>query len=521
MTTGPTPREQYEALLARDVASIPPLHSLALVSTLVNLSTDLDEQGGLHRAIAIAIANDLESRLPSEARRTELLYVVGNAWSALEHLRPPTEASVWDWEQHELRQAILAYRRAVRSPGFSALAPIEQSRLLTNLANLLDRIGRSVDAIETWDRALTITPGFGMARGNRALGLVGYANHLYDDGHRALLLKTAFHELNEALKETLEGNAPAGFTDHRDRIARRLTPEYLARKDDLDRHSLGDAQPEQEYRKTILGLRLFLNPLNDIGRNTIAATDVLGTPPIVVRVGTAPYYQGFLSQLKQEFIAARYLYYKGSRPSATPHYADRDTYLTDTLDYPAYGLRTEQLRASYRLAYSLFDKIAYFLNHYLSLGINEKSVYFRTLWYAQMTPKRVLRPDFLQYENLPLRGLYWLAQDLAPPDDADMETLNPDAQHLATIRNHLEHKFLKLHTEGPFPTPRLDDPLTFSLTRHAFEQKCRRVLRLSRAAIIHLILAVHREERLREEKRPKDMKVAKITLDKFPDHQKR
>gem|GEM_PF-1367823 len=52
---------------------------------------------------------------------------------------------------------------------------------MTNLGNLLDHLGRFVEAIESYERALQATPSFGMALGNRALSLRTYGVHLYDN----------------------------------------------------------------------------------------------------------------------------------------------------------------------------------------------------------------------------------------------------------------------------------------------------------------------------------------------------
>lgn len=524
MTTPDDPRrKRYKALFNRDPTALTGKQGLDLIGALVDLSTDLGEPDGLHRAITIA--HQVEPGLTEPTAKSTLHYFVGNAWSELQRHRSAPDANLWDWDQPEAEQAILAYRNAINSEGFPHLRPKRQARILTNLANLLDHLGRLIEAIELWDRALQNTPGFGMAQGNRALGLRTYGVYLYDNAHKGLFLKTAHHELTNALTQELEEHARTGFTAARDEIAERLTPEYLSRTTNLDEYPLGDTNEEQDYRKAMLAARLFLNPLNDLGPHAIAARDVLRTPPIVVRISEGPYYQGFMNQLKQEFVAARYLYYEGIT-TRHPHYADRHVTLTDTLDYPSYGLGTEQVRAAYRLAYSLFDKIAFFLNHYLNLGIPEKNVSFRGIWYTKNNQKKGLRQEFRRYENLPLRGLYWLAKDLAPLDAGVTGTLEPDAQHLKDIRDHLEHKYLKLHTEGflgPAPTRAtgmLRDTLALSLHRHTFEKKCHRILNLSRAAFIYLALAIHREETLRAKKRPPDQKLGRITFHKIPDRGK-
>ncbi|MEO6325527.1 MAG: LA2681 family HEPN domain-containing protein [Thermoanaerobaculia bacterium] len=519
MSDHQTPPAEYTALLAWDPTTANPGDALQRLGMLIDAATERGDPEGLRRAITIAPG--IRERLSKPANQARLFYFVGNAWSELQRRRPAATERIWEWEQPECEQAILAYRTAINTHGFNALKPVEQSRLLTNLANLLDHLGRTIEAIRYWDRALQITPGFGMARANRALGLTSYARHLYDNGHKGVFYKTAHAEFTTALTENLESHAITGITAARDHITELLTPEYLANPLHLDDYPLGSTTEEQEYRRRLLNARLFLNPLNDLGPHPIAARDILSTPPIVVKAGSGPTYQGFMNQLKQEFVGARYLYDQGTH-DRTPHYADRGVLLTDTMDYPSYGLRTEYLRTSFRLAYSLLDKTAYFLNDYLGLNIPETQVSFRGLWYTKNKANLGLRPEFTSRENLPLRALYWLAKDLAPTEEV-AGTLEPDAQALASIRNHLEHKYCKLHIEGflsPEPSRAsgmLADTMALSMNRLTFEKKCRHLLRLARASIIYLALAIHREEQERATTRPPTDRIASIRLDRLPD----
>ena len=64
--------------------------------------------------------------------------------------------------------------------------------------------------------------------------------------------------------------------------------------------------------------------------------------------------------------------------------------LSNTLDYPAYGLAVEQVRTSFRIAYSLLDKVAFFLNAYLALNIPLGQVSFGRVWRDKSGPKGVL-----------------------------------------------------------------------------------------------------------------------------------
>ncbi len=194
-----------------------------------------------------------------------------------------------------------------------------------------------------------------------------------------------------------------------------------------------------------------------------------------------------------------------------PHFSDRDVLLYNTLDYPSYSLAVEKVKASFRMVYSLFDKIAYFLNEYLDLSIPKKRVSFKTLWYEAHNKKKGVRPDFQKRQNWPLRGLFWLSKDLFEDNLGFKESIEPDAQELHDIRNHLEHKYLKLH-EGLWHGPPSDndkasfalaDTLAFSMDRREFEAKTLRLIKMARAALIYLSLAIHCEEQRRtKERRP-------------------
>jgi hypothetical protein len=149
-------------------------------------------------------------------------------------------------------------------------------------------------------------------------------------------------------------------------------------------------------------------PLNDLGPHTIASHDVLMLPPVVThfqRGPSMPALQGMYNQLKQEFVSARYLFYEGIT-SGVVHFSDKGVRLYNTLDYPAYSLAAEKTKVAFRMAYSILDKIAFFLKHYLHLSIPEQDASFRKVWYCDGRRKKGLEPIFAGTVNWPLRGLF-------------------------------------------------------------------------------------------------------------------
>jgi hypothetical protein len=287
---------------------------------------------------------------------------------------------------------------------------------------------------------------------------------------------------------------------------------------------MGRFKAERQYRRWVLHSGLFLNPLNDLGSYSIAAQDIMSLPSITTTTGQFPPLIGFFNQMKQEYVSGRWLLYAGLHAKSI-HFSDRKVALINTLDYPSYSLAVEKVKAAYRIAYSIFDKIAFFLNDYAALGIKSRDVYFKTLWYDPHKQPRTVRKEFASSRNWPLRGLHWLSKDLFEPElQAVME---PEAQELYVIRNKLEHSYLKVHEmllprSGNDPiSDMFTDRLAYSIARDDLQAKTIHLYRLARAALIYLSLGMHREEELRRRAHKAQGLIAPMTLYSWRDQDKR
>jgi tetratricopeptide (TPR) repeat protein len=494
------PAKLLESLMARTtLADRVTERALTDLGYLIDLSLDLEREDGLRHAINLGDELTAQQLAPTE--EVLLNYFLGNAWDGIRALdRGKEDNGGWEWHQNELERQIVHFRRALQGAGYAGIETVRQCQILTNLGNAMSVAGRFIEAVEYFDRALERDSSFAMAQGNRGLVLARYAQALYDPGHAMALYRKSLDDLNAALRSELHPTARDGFAARAEWIAEviRMNPRWKAA--DLDRFSLGDTDAETQYRRWCLENRLFVNPLNDVGPHTIAAHDVLTTPSIEAKLDEGPTHPGFFNQMKQEFVSARYGYYEAVTASA-PHFSDRHVLLYNTLDYPAYSLAVERMKSAFRTAYSILDKLAYFLNDYLELGVPEVRVTFRTVWYQAQERKRGIREELSRRPNWPLRGLFWLSKDIYELSPGFRDTLEPDAQELATIRNHLEHKYLKLH-DVVVPRDHMPDSLTdrlaFSVGRGNFAAKTLRLLKTARAALIYLSLALHAEERAKE-----------------------
>lgn len=497
-------------------------HSLSLLGTLVDLSFDVKNADGLRHAIWLA--RDLKECDKTLFQECYLYYIIGNSWSDIISLTKPEINSGWELQNEEIENSIVNLRYALKAIEKAKEGSSQSGHLhcqvLTNLGNSLSHIGRFAEAIELWNRALQINPTFGMALGNRGYGLLHYARVLYDKGHAKLFLKFAYNDFKYSLQHTLEEHARRPFEDSIKYIESVLTEDFLNEEFDLESYGLGRSKEEKKYRKWVLENNLFLNSLNDLGVYPIAGRDILSLPNLVKKISEYPYEIGIFNQLKQEYVSARYLFFHGLQLSeqGKVHYSDRGVSLINTLDYPAYALAVEKIKIAFRISYSLFDKIAFLLNHYMNLEIKERDISFRTLWYKDQNKQKGFREEFSSKPNWPLRGLFWVSKDLFEKNENFSDCIEPDAKDLNELRNHLEHKYLKVYLDG-FRLPDFDftrDKLAYFISRSELASKTLRLLKLVRVSISYLCFAIHIEE-IEKEKTQDKSRIGHMFIDSWED----
>ncbi|MFC1516423.1 LA2681 family HEPN domain-containing protein [Thermodesulfobacteriota bacterium] len=489
-----------------DIARLSTDALIEKIGTLANPANDRKAREKFQEAIALSEA--AKKRELSHLQLASLNYAVANAWGELHQLSISGEADVWNWEQEAVEKQLIHLRQAVNA--LENTGPEQQTEMAcpiyTNLAATLYHIGRFVEAVEYWDKALTLMPSFSMARGNRGYALIHYAHALYDEAQALILLQHAYEDLKKALANGVEDHARPVFEDHFNDLKSVFPEGGQIETIDLNTFSSGKSEEEKTYRAWCISNRLFLNPLNDIGTYAAAQTDILSTPSIVMKKGDVPFYHGYFNQMKQEFVSARWMFYDGTHDSGN-HYSDNNVLMFDTLDHPVYGLAMEKVKLSFRMAYALFDKIAFFLNRYLDLAIEDRKVNFRTSWYQSGQKIKGLKTELANSQNWPLRGLFWLSKDLYEDEPGFKEALEPDARQIHAIRNQLEHQFLKLHDKqwnGSSAEAETDvSPEAFGLSMVVsdFIGKTLKILKMVRAALIYLSLTVHSEEIRRSEER--------------------
>lgn len=143
-----------------------------------------------------------------------------------------------------------------------------------------------------------------------------------------------------------------------------------------------------------------------------------------------------VNEIKQQFAVARLLLFDAFRDTGKMEQADKLTSYFELNDHSVYGLRSGKIKVSYVSIFNLFDKVGFFLNDYLQLGVADKEVSFRGIW---KDPKGQIRAQIMSCSNVYLRALYELSKELAL------------VQHFGAftdIRNRLTHRYFVLHTRS-------------------------------------------------------------------------
>lgn len=417
-----------------------------------------------------------------------LNYFLGNAWSYIQRIKFSDEE--FPLETTELEKQIIHLRIAN-----NLIAETEDDfnkcQILTNLGNLFSHIGRFSEAQEYFNQCLEIDKNFGMAIGNRGFGLYYYARVVFDSVQQFIFMQYARRDLIIAASSNqVYYEAKLAFSNIVQHIESAFPIEQLNDFKDYGDFYKNLNEEEKKYREWCAENKLFINPLNDILTESVVAQDYLFIPTMILKSDDKLLFHSMFNQLKQEFTSARFLFFE-SIQSNKFHFADKDVVLMDTLDYSAYSLALEKAKISFRVCYSIFDKIAYFINIYLGLNLDKNRVSFRTVWYNNLDKNKGLNTSLLTTKNWAMRGLFWLSKDLYEKEFDT--TIDPDAKEIATIRNFIEHKSFKI--VDSFNQNWTEKTETFEIDRNLFYSKTFKLLKSIRSAVMYLSFLVHDEER--------------------------
>jgi tetratricopeptide (TPR) repeat protein len=343
---------------------------LDVLCKLIEHSNELGVRTGTHKAIELAKTIDHSIKLKKD--RYLFHYYLSLAFSDLRADKHFTD-DAWQWDQEDLANEIINLRYASL---FFNESKHPQSRFLqihTNLANLLDNMGRFIPAIANWNKVLAIQSNFGTALAAKGHCMLYHAlSTIFDPRHQDIFLRHGYKTLKTALNMPLEQGAKEYYLKRIKPIEK--TYPWLLNQNDVKNYENNYENPlEKQYRSWALNHSLFLNPINDIGDFAFTDYDPLLLPTMTIKKGKGASFHSMFNEIKKQYTTARYFLFEGIHNKQN-HLSENDVKIYDLLDFSNNSYRMEQVKVSYRLAYSIFDKIACFLNHYLDLGIPDNIV---------------------------------------------------------------------------------------------------------------------------------------------------
>jgi tetratricopeptide (TPR) repeat protein len=241
-----------------------------------------------------------------------------------------------------------AAKKALR---YADRGPKRDTWALTNLGNFYDEVGRPIEALRAYDRALAIDPDFGMALGNRAVTIQTLApinrypvSHLIS-AHQ--LYQKALANPDSITEAGLDGSLDS-FRQRDDAIVRYLTD--IGRADHLDRDLRHEPYDDSSlsdlvrfYTRFCLEHDLYLN-MHLVDRAAQASVGDEIVPPLVTSSEDGDEQQRVsevmfrLNEIIESYITARMALVQSQYVHDDFSWISEQTTLVNLLDYSASNL---------------------------------------------------------------------------------------------------------------------------------------------------------------------------------------
>lgn len=421
-------------------------------------------------------------------------YNIGNGYGAL-YMLSAEKGHDWfitpELAKGNLFDAKQSYFRAFKLINLKNLDEFS-IQVLTNLGNNLNHSGRIVEALQLFDVVLKHNPDFPQALISKADTLSFMISR-----SRCSLSVSLFAEIYYIFQK---GLSQSGIMPPDIEEAVKINLQHCKNKLKSLNFDFNSIEREfelnqKEYAAHPKELKFYLDNFLSLSEHSLyckcsgAARDdlMIGFPGLPVVDRKLVLLEHLLNRIKSEFSFARkqLFEYKNSVSGDNIHYESFGVHSV------LYGTQIEKLRISFRLCFSIFDKIAQGILHLFDLqkGENE-NVYFESFWKKQKTPDERWE-KFNSVKNIHLTALYSIACDLSKH--------NGEFSYYKKWRNQLEHDFFSIIPKDAIRNNDILGDSFFSewTTNDDFETKAFHLLQLVRSAIFSFTFCC-REELLKD-----------------------
>lgn len=152
----------------------------------------------------------------------------------------------------------------------------------------------------------------------------------------------------------------------------------------------------------------------------------------------------YLNQLKMDYVSARFLLMLSQYDDFDLEIITKYVCIVDTQFSKENDIQVQFLKDAFKNFFNILDKIAYFMNDYLHLGVKPDKVNFRSVWFKYKFDEekrrniKVHNKKLLEMNNLGLTALYDIYLEL---------DYGNEKEYLRKTRNSLTHKYLRITEE--------------------------------------------------------------------------
>jgi hypothetical protein len=385
-----------------------------------------------------------------------------------------------------------------------------KGQIYVNLGNCLDTLGRGVEAIDLYDKAISVNNKFSMAIANRAMALRAFAE--ISDKYRVPIYIEAYQDIQSVINNsdlvTIGGGDAKGRFEHELQYIESLFQGKSLLKKKL-KHPKYETSHLSNFEKFYLDFcqkeKLFLNLHIHQDHCETAIEDSIFISLITKMDDNDTFYKfaKYLNQIKEDYAVARLLLVQSQYKQVDFNRISKRTTYVNSLDYSQFNIYNGLLKSSFKEAFNVLDKIAVFINDYYPLGFNEEDIYFEvirhtggnSIWQDAGT----IRKEILNSENLSLYALYDIYRDF----------LSGENRRVKDIRNALTHRRLVIYdSELTDWDNKLDK---HNIGYNTMLRETIQLMKLVKASIMYLVNFVNVEES--KKKRANDKPILDMYVD--------
>jgi tetratricopeptide (TPR) repeat protein len=440
----------------------------------------------------IKICNELLSKKLDKKLLSHLYYNMANGFMDLFQMYFDKSKELYQIPNNEnLQNAKKHYRQSIKNLDFADSNL--KKRLWTNYGNCLDVLGRNLEALFCYEKALKYDPKFAMALGNKAKAMKFFAD--ISGVYRVPIYMEAY----QMIKSVIEQN---DLIQHGGSLAKESFELEIKKIESLfkDKKALLNKIKHKKYSESDLSdfekfylefcskYKLFLNFHIHDEQCEASIKDPVFISLITPLKDNKTFYNlaKHINQIKEDFAVARLLLVQSQFKREDFNRISKRTYLVYSLDYSMFNLYIGLLKSAFKEAYNILDKIAVFINDYYKIGIGTNKIYFdkRDFWHKEGK----FREAFLDSKNISLYALY----------DIFIDFENKYYQKIKDFRNALTHRTLVIYNSSLTDWDKKENSTNIGYETMFHETV--NLFRLVKSAVIYLINFVHLEERKKAKK---------------------